>query len=148
MLVLRSHCRTGVAMDIGPFVRRMTDLRHITRSMMHMPLSSLAPMMLAPGTRTWIGSTSPSTTDGSGTGGSTGANASRKRSEDRNDFNKVTNLVNDKRVKYGALCKYCKQTFNAKSSCGAGHLLRHNFTTKKEQQCSGIVHYVLKYVQS
>ncbi|KAL5653863.1 hypothetical protein ACJX0J_033182, partial [Zea mays] len=50
---------------------------------------------------------------------------------------KLTSVV-EKRVRYGALCKYCKQTFSAKSSCGTGHLLRHNCNAKKEQQRSGI----------
>jgi hypothetical protein len=103
----------------------------------------------APGAGTGIGSTSPTAADGSsistGTSGSMGANASRKRSKVWNDFEELTNLDNGKRVRYGALCKYCKQTFSAKSSCGTGHLLRHNCTAKKEQQRSGIVQSLLKY---
>jgi hypothetical protein len=68
----------------------------------------------APGAGTGMGSTSPNPTaaDGSsvgtGTSGSMGANASRKRSKVWNDFEELTNLVNGKRVRYGALCKYCK----------------------------------------
>jgi hypothetical protein len=67
----------------------------------------------APGAGTGIGSTSPTAADGSsigtGTSGSMGANALRKRSKVWNDFEELTNLVNGKRVRYGALCKYCKQ---------------------------------------
>jgi hypothetical protein len=103
----------------------------------------------APGAGTGIGSTSPTAADGSSIGtstsGSMGANASRKISKVWNDFEELTNLVNGKRVRYGALCKYCKQTFSAKSSCGTRHLLRHNCTAKKEQQRSGIVQSLLKY---
>jgi hypothetical protein len=103
----------------------------------------------APGAGTGIGSTSPTAADGSSIGtstsGSMGANASRKISKVWNDFEELTNLVNGKRVRYGALCKYCKQTFSAKSSCGIGHLLQHNCNAKKEQQHSGIVQSLLKY---
>jgi hypothetical protein len=103
----------------------------------------------APGDGTGIGSTSPTVVDGSNIGTSTsasiGANATRKRSKVWNDFEELTNLVNGKRVRYGALCKYYKKTFSAKSSCGTGHLLRHNCTAKKEQQCSGIVRPLLEY---
>jgi hypothetical protein len=103
----------------------------------------------APGADTGIGSTSPTAADGSsigtGTSGSMGANASRKRSKVWNDFEELTNLVNGKRVRYSALCKYCKRIFSAKSSCGTVHLLRHNCTAKKEQQRSSIVQSLLKY---
>lgn len=66
----------------------------------------------APGTRTGIGSTSLPTADRSSTdtGCSTDANSSRKISKVWNDFEKVTNIVIDKTVRYGALRKYCKKT--------------------------------------
>jgi hypothetical protein len=86
---------------------------------MHWPFISIC-YIDAPGTRTGIGSTSLPTADRSSTdiGCSTDANASRKISKVWNDFEKVTNIIINKRVRYDALCKYCKQVM-------AGSTVRH-----------------------
>ena len=102
-----------------------------------------APPVPCAGGQTGTGSTSPTPT-----GTSTAATSSSKRpprSKVWNDFDELTHIVNGKRVRYGAVCKYCKVTLSGKSSSGTGHLLRHNCSAKKEQQRAGIVQSLLKY---
>jgi hypothetical protein len=70
---------------------------------------------------------------------------SRKRSEVWNDFNELTNMLNGKRVRYAARCKYCPETLSARSSYGTGHLLRHNSSAKKAHDRFGQTQSVLKY---
>lgn len=94
------------------------------------------------------GATGTGSTSTPGTASTAAASSSSKRpprSKVWNDFDELTHLVNGKRVRYGAVCKYCKQTLSGKSSSGTGHLLRHNCSAKKEQQRAGIVQSVLKY---
>ncbi|WVZ84994.1 LOW QUALITY PROTEIN: hypothetical protein U9M48_031959 [Paspalum notatum var. saurae] len=90
------------------------------------------------GIGTGTGSTSPP--EASTAAAATG---SKKRSKD--DFDELTTVVNGKKVRYAAICKYCKANLSAKSSSGTGHLLRHNCTAKKAHERSGQVQSVLKY---
>ena len=94
----------------------------------------------AAGGQTGTGSTSPTPT-----GTSTSSSKRPPRSKVWQDFDELTHLVNGKRVRYGATCKYCKVTLSGKSSSGTGHLLRHNCLAKREQQRAGIVQSLLKY---
>lgn len=138
--------------------RRSTGSKTIMKKRMLWPslvadpallLLPLTSMMLMPppvpcaGGQTGTGSTSPTPT-----GTSTAATSSSKRpprSKVWNDFDELTHIVNGKRVRYGAVCKYCKVTLSGKSSSGTGHLLCHNCSAKKEQQRAGIVQSLLKY---
>ncbi|WVZ54200.1 hypothetical protein U9M48_005037, partial [Paspalum notatum var. saurae] len=95
----------------------------------------------------------PVSDPGTGTGstalpaGSSAAGAarrSRKRSKCWNDFDEVTNVVNGKTVRCGAVCKYCKSNLSAESASGIGHLLRHNCPAKQAYERSGQVQFVLK----
>ncbi|WVZ50505.1 hypothetical protein U9M48_001751, partial [Paspalum notatum var. saurae] len=56
----------------------------------------------------------------------------------------LTNVVNGKTVRIGAVCKYCKSNLSAKSGNGTCHLLRHNCTAKQAFERSGQVQSVLK----
>jgi hypothetical protein len=66
------------------------------------------------------------------------------RSKVWNDFYELTHAIDDKIVRYGVLCKYCKQILSVRSSCGTGPLLRYNCFANKEQECDGIAQSVLK----
>jgi hypothetical protein len=70
---------------------------------------------------------------------------SRKRSKIRNNFDELTNLINGKRVRYAARCRYCHEMLSARSSFGTGHLLRHNCSAKKAHDRSVQTQFVLKY---
>lgn len=57
-----------------------------------------------------------------------GADTKRKRpstSEAWNDFEKIYEVINGKRVRTGAKCFHCGQVYSGKSTIGTGHLLRH-----------------------
>jgi hypothetical protein len=70
----------------------------------------------------------------------------KKRSKCWNDFDELTKIVNGKKVRYAARFKHCKQTLNARSTSGTGHLLCHNCPAKKAHEHSGQVQSVLKYI--
>jgi hypothetical protein len=91
-------------------------------------------------TGTGIASTSPPSSTTASTGG-----GSRKRSKVWNNFDELTNLINGKRVKYAAQCKYGHETLSARSSSGTGHLLRHNCSAKKAHDRPGQTQFVFKY---
>ena len=91
-------------------------------------------------TGTATDSTSPPASTTASAGG-----GSRKRSKVWNNFDELTNLVNGKRVRYVARCKFCHETLSARSSSGTGHLLRHNCSAKKAHDRSGQTQTVLKY---
>ena len=91
-------------------------------------------------TGTATDSTSPPASTTASAGG-----GSRKRSKVWNNFDELTNLVNGKRVRYAARCKFCHETLSARSSSGTGHLLRHNCSAKKAHDRSGQTQTVLKY---
>jgi hypothetical protein len=91
--------------------------------------------------RTWFAFGLPSKT-GCDTFASDG---SRKRSKVWNNFDELTNLINGKRVRYAAQCKYCHETLSARSSSVTDHLLRHNYSAKKAHDRSGQTQFVLKY---
>ncbi|KAJ1291630.1 hypothetical protein BS78_02G330100 [Paspalum vaginatum] len=93
------------------------------------------------GTGTGTGSTSPPEASTAAAGSS----GSKKRSAAWNDFDELTKVVNGKKVRYGAVCKYCKHHLSAKSSFGTGHLFRHNCAAKKAHERSGQVQSMLKY---
>jgi hypothetical protein len=91
-------------------------------------------------TCTGITSMSPPASTAASTRGS-----SRKRSKVWNNFDKLTNLINGKHVKYAARCKYYYETLSARSSSGTVHLLRHNCSAKKAHDRSGQTQFVFKY---
>ena len=92
------------------------------------------------GTGTATDSTSPPASTTASAGG-----GSRKRSKVWNNFDELTNLVNGKRVRYAARCKFCHETLSARSSSGTGHLLRHNCSAKKAHDRPGQTQFVFKY---
>lgn len=94
------------------------------------------------GTGTGTGSTSPPEAS---TDAGAGVSRSKKRSKCWDDFDELTNIVNGKKVRYGARCKHCKQTLSGRSSSGTGHLLRHNCPAKKAYERSGQIQSRLKY---
>jgi hypothetical protein len=65
-----------------------------------------------------------------------GDRVGKMRSKAWNNFTKVKDLVNGKRVRVSAICIHCKATFSTKSFGGPGHLLRHVDTcaAKKEKE--------------
>jgi hypothetical protein len=139
------------AMDLDPATkeeeRQLEDHNEAMdarQALMGFGVTHLDPIEL----KDFAGSRTGTSTDSMSPPASTIASAgggSRKRSKVWNNFDELTNLVNGKRVRYAARCKYCHETLSARSSSSTGHLLRHNFSATKVHDRSSQTQYVLKY---
>jgi hypothetical protein len=149
----RARCRgQGLkAMDLDPTAEEEeqqledhNEAMDARQALMGFGVTHLDPIEL----EDFVGSKTSTATDSTIPPTSTTASAgggSRKRSKVWNNFDELTNLVNGKRVRYAARCKYCHETLSARSSSGTGHLLRHNCSAKKAQDRSGQTQSALKY---